>query len=389
MRNYRGRCPGLNTKGACEEYTEREMLATLREAYSRTARAPWEPRKAAMPVSTNAHVAAARPVALEPVKARNPRPAPIVPVLGIEDLLTLDVPEPEMLIESVQVERGAQLSVGAPKSGKTIIGVAKALAIATGKPLFDFYRVSKQGAAMIIEQDDPAGAGSIKTIVQKAGIKGGIPLYVVPRVPFNFGIAFVEWLEREITDKFLRFVVMDSYTALRGPRTAGIDIVKAEQADLTMLDALGKRTGCGIEVIHHSSKGSASLDWSQEAAGTFAMGAATEGQMHISRFRELDGTAPERLVRIRLRHGADVEMLLRFRAETLDFEHIMEGGAAPFFPLLLQLQTAFGEQPFSPKDVTHATGVSRATANRMIDRLYRAGALEKRGYGEYAVSKVR
>jgi putative DNA primase/helicase len=45
MRDYRARVPTLNTKGDREDYTEGEMLATLREAYSQRARAPWDRQK--------------------------------------------------------------------------------------------------------------------------------------------------------------------------------------------------------------------------------------------------------------------------------------------------------------------------------------------------------
>ena len=38
MRAYRSRVPVTNIKGNREEYTEREMIATLREAYSRPPR---------------------------------------------------------------------------------------------------------------------------------------------------------------------------------------------------------------------------------------------------------------------------------------------------------------------------------------------------------------
>jgi hypothetical protein len=77
------------------------------------------------------------------------------------------------------------------------------------------------------------------------------------------------------------------------------------------------------------------LDWSEQAAGTFAMSASTESQMHVSRFRELAGNAPERLIRIRARHQEEIELVLRFRKDTLDHEHVLEGGAAPLYPLLL------------------------------------------------------
>jgi hypothetical protein len=215
-----------------------------------------------------------------------------------------------------------------------------------------------------------------------------IPFHFVGPVPYSFGAEFLMWLESEIVRLRIRFAVLDSYTALRGSRPKGVDIVKAEQSDLTQMDALAKRTNCALMIIHHSSKGSAGLDWSEKAAGTFAMSAATESQMFISRFPELDGAATERLVRIRGRHSEDLEMVLRFRKEHLNFEHVLEGGAATLYPALLQLKTAFGTQPFSPKDLSFATGLSRATAFRQIDRLCRADVIRKRGHGEYMVSET-
>jgi hypothetical protein len=54
MRDYRSRAPFTNTKGKPEPYTEREMNASLGEAYSRPARTPWERR------SSNPHRGRAR-----------------------------------------------------------------------------------------------------------------------------------------------------------------------------------------------------------------------------------------------------------------------------------------------------------------------------------------
>jgi Bifunctional DNA primase/polymerase, N-terminal len=44
MREYRSQVPSANMKGKRESYTEREMMASLAEAYSRTPRDPWAPR---------------------------------------------------------------------------------------------------------------------------------------------------------------------------------------------------------------------------------------------------------------------------------------------------------------------------------------------------------
>jgi hypothetical protein len=304
------------------------------------------------------------------------------------ELRALNVVPSKMLIENLTPTPGASLLVGAPKSGKTILAVHKAIAVASGNTLFDFYRVL-QGPVMIVEQDDPAGPGSIKDIAVHAKAKEDIPLFIQPRVPFCIGPAFLDWLGDQIAKRSLCFVVLDSYTALRGNRGAGVDIVKAEQSELLGLDALAKKVDCAIELVHHASKGSAGLDWSDKAAGTFAMSAATEAQVFISRFADLDTASPERLVRVRGRHCTDVEMVLRFRKETLDYEHVLEGGAAPHYPLLLQIQLAFRKQSFTPKDLCMATGVARATSFRQIERLCRAGALQKRGHGEYVLANLR
>lgn len=321
-------------------------------------------------------IASARPIE---IKSQAPR------VMSVADILKLDIPEALMLIEGNVPANGASLVVGTAKSGKTLTAAQMGISVASGAALYGFYRVLNPGPVLFVEQDDPAGAGSIKTILQRSSVPvAGIPFHLVAGVPYQFGPEFLEWLEGQIVKLAIRLAVLDSYTALRGPRPKGVDIVKAEQGDLTQLDALAKRTNSALLIIHHSSKGSAGLDWSERAAGTFAMSAATESQIHISRFPELDG-APERLVRVRGRHSEDLELVLRFRKETLDFEHVLEGGAATLYPALLQLQVAFGQQAFSPKDLAHATGLSIATAHRQITRLYRANALQKRGYGEYAL----
>jgi len=320
---------------------------------------------------------------------RKSGPNPLVKtprILSADEILQMKIPEASMLIEGIVAASGASLLVGAAKSGKTLAAVQMAISVASGAALYETYRVLTPGPVLFVEKDDPSGIGSVKTILQRSSVSvAGIPFHMPERIDYQFGLPFLEWLEGQIVRLSARLVVLDSYTALRGPRATGVDIVKAEQNDLRQLDALAKRVNCAILVIHHSSKGSAGLDWSEKAAGTFAMAAATESQIFISRFPELEGAAAERLVRIRGRHSQDLEMVLRFRKETLDYEHVLEGGAATLYPLLLQFRGAFGSNIFSPKELARATGLSIATSHRHIDRLYRAGAIQKRGFGEYVL----
>ena len=319
-------------------------------------------------------------------KGAPPQPRPLV--LTVADVMALKVEPRCELIEKWLPTRGACLIFGKPKSNKTTIAVQAAIAVATGQAFLDYYKVLKTGPVLLLTQDDPDGAASVQDLFRVSPIPThGQPIYTVPKVPFDFGVLFIEWLEKEIVEKKLVFAVLDSYTKLRGPRKSGIDIVKAESADLTELDELAKRTNCCILIIHHDSKSAAAaLDWSDHAAGTYAMSSSTENQIHMARFSDLLDGAPERLVQVRGRHTRGNEVVVRFREKTLDQEFILEGGAAPLYPMILGLRNSFGSEPFTPKEYKFETGVSSATATRHIARLLQSDALIRTGKGSYKLS---
>jgi hypothetical protein len=322
--------------------------------------------------------AAPTPQAKKPQNRREPPR-----ILNCTELFEVTAEVEEMLFEGYPLPaRGATLAVGTSKAGKTLLSIQTALAIASGKALFEYYRVLNPGPVLIIEQDDPSGAAAIKAIVQRSGGTADLPLFVTEKMPFGFGDSLFDWLGQQCAKLGLRHVVIDSYTAMRGPRGPGIDVVKAEQTELSRLDELAKRAAVSVNLIHHGSKTAAGMDWSQNAAGSYAVTAATESQIHVSRFSELDG-APERLVRIRGRHAEDSQMVLRFRKETLDYEFVLEGAAAPLWPLIGQIRRELGEQRFGIKELCHATGVSRATAHRQLDRLRQTDLIRKVGFGQY------
>ena len=53
--------------------------------------------------------------------------------------------------------------------------------MASGHPLFDYYRVLVPGPVLMVEQDDPAGAASLKDILRRSPVPvDGIPFYLAP-----------------------------------------------------------------------------------------------------------------------------------------------------------------------------------------------------------------
>src|SRR5271165_4291683 len=96
-------------------------------------------------------------------------------VLSASELLAKELPTPEWLIESILPMRGACLLVGGAKTGKTILSTQMAVAVASGKPLFDYYRTLPAGQTpvgqiptMLVEQDDSGSPASIQQILQRA-----------------------------------------------------------------------------------------------------------------------------------------------------------------------------------------------------------------------------
>jgi hypothetical protein len=327
------------------------------------------------------------------------KPQPELPKgIGADELIEMDIPRPGTIIDGRLPSAGAVLVVGAQKSNKTLLSLQLSFAMALDHPLFDWF--ARDGApanVLFVEKDDPAAEGSVQDVLKVSPVikaareKGApIPFTLFPTIKLTFGPAFVEWLRLEIGKTNARLVVLDSYTALRPARSSGGDIVKTEYYEVGQLDELGKQTETLILVIHHDSKAAANLHWTQRGGGSYGLTAATEGQIYISRFADLMGDAPERLVQIRGRHVPDTEFVLRFRKETLDHELLFEGPAAPHYPLIQGIKIEFRDGEFSAKDLQQAIGVGRSQAYRYLHRLNHAGALVKVGNGHYKLdSKVR
>lgn len=89
-------------------------------------------------------------------------------VLSVADILALDIPEASMLIEGVLPSAGASLVVGPAKSGKTLVASQMGIAVASAASLFGKYCVLNPGPVLFVEKDDPAGEGSLKTILQRS-----------------------------------------------------------------------------------------------------------------------------------------------------------------------------------------------------------------------------
>jgi hypothetical protein len=297
--------------------------------------------------------------------------------------------EPSELIEDILPMPGAVLIAGAKKSGKTLLMTQMAIAIAAGERyLWEQCRINQPGPTFILEQDDPAGEAALQVILAKSPIPvKGIPFRWKCTKDLVIGDDFLYTLEHEIQQHGYRFAALDSYTALRPRRKSNIDIVKDEMEDFRALDELGKRNNCTIGITHHISHGNAGNAWSERAGGTYGVGMAVEGLIFIDKFPELGIDARERLVRIEGRHIRTSARILRFREETQDYEHVIEGGGAELWPILIDLKTHFSGQTFTSQQVYQELAISRSTGTRVLNRLLSTGVIRKLSFGTYSLSE--
>jgi hypothetical protein len=308
-------------------------------------------------------------------------------IISAGELLAMKLEKPKFIVEDFLTGPGAWLLVGAHKSGKTVLAAQLAICYQAGQAFLDYYAMREAGRALFIEQDDPAGLATLQEILKRSPV----PIhhdrwFTVESPQFTIGEDFVGFLAREISSRAVTMVILDSYTALRRPRKAGADLVKADMAELRLLDELGKATGCTILLIHHRARRGNRSDWAESAAGTYAVSAAVEGEIHISRFPELPATADERLLQVRGRRLRGLELVVRFRPETYDYEFVLEGPASQYYPELERMRQVFADRTFSGKDICTDLGLPRPTAYRMIARLLSGGVLIRSGYGKYKLA---
>lgn len=324
----------------------------------------------------------------QPAPEKPPRVLPTA--FSLNSLRTLTIPGSEMLIDQLLVTPGLTLMVGASKSGKTILSVQMGMCLANHLHLFDYFTTA-QANTLIVEWDDKQGKSSLKAFELKARASRGenqpfhgtVKEYDDEDSLLDFTLSdpeFVPWLKGLIKEYQARFVILDSYTALRGFHSGGKDIVKVEATELSQLNRLAIEMSCAILLIHHTSKSAATQERHSRSAGTFVMAAVPEAQIVVERFRELGEEDPARLVSIRGRHLRGMQMVLRFREESLDFDFIMDGPASEEFPRLRQLlRGGFRGKAFTAAEVTKEIGWAKTQVYALLSRLTASGLLRKDG----------
>jgi len=198
-----------------------------------------------------------------------------LPWIEHDSLVSMVIRKPRWMIEGVWSAGAQGIIAGEPKSSKSMIALALAVAVASGEPFLGKYRVKTQGPVLLVDvetgkrttqdrlrrieknmgllEDGDVVFGPNGTVEIQFPKDSGIPLHVLSEFPFDLTD---EDHRRGLVDKVNEvqpvMVLLDSLYLMLGD-------VNENQAHelrpiLLWLTEIKQQAGCSMPIVHHYKK---------------------------------------------------------------------------------------------------------------------------------------
>ena len=180
-------------------------------------------------------------------------PAP----MGVADLLAVEDPVEEWLVEGLIPEGGNVLLAGYPKTYKPMVLLELAVALATATPFLGGYRVPTKRRAGIVLMEDMAHR--VRRRLQRLCLGRGIELadlegwiHVWCRPPLRLTDATVGELASDAASLELDYLAVDSWAYVASGDSNSADEVTPQLMALSACRA--RRPGLTVQLTHHARK---------------------------------------------------------------------------------------------------------------------------------------
>jgi hypothetical protein len=384
MRNYRSRCPNVNTKGEPESYTEQEVQATLREAYSRPAREPWgrrqsEERAKEAPASYGVYGVEPAPAegagGAEAPQKTNQKPErgqtgdACFNLTSLQNLLNEPEEKVTWILDGILPAGGLSQLNGKPKAGKSTFARCLALAVAQGEPFLN--RATERGPVLYLAFEEKRG--EVRKHFKALGVTGDEPLFVhIERAPANALLA----AHRAIEQHDPALVIIDTLLKFVRVRDAN-DYAQVTAALEPILD-LARKSGAHLLLVHHAGK-SDKPDPVDSAVGSTGFGAGVDTVLVLKR------TDRYRTLQSVQRYGEDLpETVLDFDTERKAVLLGPEKSAADVARAgegILEYLKAIGSQT-TEAEIAEAVECRTKAQKRALRELCEAGKVLRAGAGK-------
>jgi hypothetical protein len=302
---------------------------------------------------------------------------------ALNDFLSMESEGIDYLIPGLLPRGETVLCSGLPKSGKTLLAIDAAFAIATGESHFLGEEV-KQGKVLLVSVDESPQSTRAKLL--KRGFRSTDAANIAVMTAWD--ISQLDGLEAKLQDFRPNVVVIDSLKRI----TAGREISEnsAEFADIiyTLKELLTKYNAAGI-LIHHSNKNPEATGVSRVRGSTAIAGAVwgiwqmdipeSEAEAHgkpsksKSKQKRFDPTNPHRVFTAICRDTEGALLNIRFNPENHSYS-ISEGDKSAQSErktqeqIILDILTQVAPKGLTGREIMDYSGLSRSVYS-VLDRM--------------------
>lgn len=294
------------------------------------------------------------------------------------ELLEVELPEPRCAVDELIVE-GLTFECGAPKIGKSWLGLGLGIAVAAGGFAFGKIKVEKGEVLYLALEDNPRRLQSrLRMLLQGDPPPEGLYIETEWERFDRGGIGRLQaWLD-EHPDT--RLVVIDVWTRIRPFAQNHSDRDQADYEAASLVQALAVQRGVAVLALYHTGKAESS-DFVETVQGTFGTAGAADTIIVIKRSRgEADAT-----LHVTGRDVEERELALQFVPETGTWELL--GDAAEYTlseTRKVILETIEAHGALTPKQVSELTVIAHELAKKTMQRMFRDGQLAADG-GKYSL----
>jgi hypothetical protein len=263
---------------------------------------------------------------------------------------------------------------GAPKLGKSWMGLGLAIAVASGGRALASIEVAR-GDVLYLALEDNARRlqDRLRLLLNGSRAPEGLHLELEwPRLDSGGAERLVEWLG-EHSDA--RLVLIDVYPRIRPQTGSNRDRYQTDYESAALLQAIAVRHGVAVVALYHTRKAEAS-DFVETVQGTFGTAGAADTIVVVKRARgEADAT-----LHVTGRDVEERELALRFAASVGTWELLgdaEEHALSETRKTILDTVCAHG--PLTPKQLSDLTGIDHDLAKKTTQRMFHDGQLSAKG----------
>jgi AAA domain len=286
-----------------------------------------------------------------------------------KDLLEVELPEARCAVDGLITE-GLTFECGAPKIGKSWLGLGLGIAVASGGYAFGKIKVEKGEVLYLALEDNPRRLQTrLRMLLGEDSPPDGLYIETEWERLDQGGLERLEaWLEGHPTT---RLVVIDVWTRVRPFTQNNSDRYQSDYEAASAVQALGVRHGVALVALYHTRKAESS-DFVETVQGTFGTAGAADTIIVIKRSR---GQADATLY-VTGRDIEERELALQFTPDTGTWSLLgdaAEYGLAQTRKEVRDLVEAHGE--LTPKKVSELSSITWENAKVTMWRMANDGQL--------------